>query len=83
VDRKLKLRRDLVPMVADYGFTFGSDQGKRVLDDLVISFGGSCYSRGDAYHTAFLEGQREVLLRIKQMISYSGCEIEEEVENDA
>jgi hypothetical protein len=49
-----------------------------VLDDLEASFGGSCYTKGDSHDTAFREGQREVLLRIRQMISLSGCEVEEE-----
>jgi len=73
-----KIRRDLVPMVADYSNTFGTDSGLRVLDDLEKSFGGSCYTKGDSYDTAYKEGQRDVLTRIKELISYSGLEVEEE-----
>ena len=74
----VKIQRRLVPTVSAYGAVFLSDQGQRVLDDLEDSFGGSCYTKGDSHDTAFREGQREVLLRIRQMISLSGCEVEEE-----
>jgi len=78
---RLKIRRDLVPIVADYANTFGTDSGLRVLDDLERSFGGSCYSKGDPHDTAYKEGQRDILVRIKELISYSGLEVEEEEEN--
>ena len=74
----VKIQRRLGPVVSAYGSVFLSDQGQRVLDDLEASFGGSCYTKGDSHDTAFREGQREVLLRIRQMISLSGCEVEEE-----
>jgi hypothetical protein len=76
-----KIRRDLVPLVSDYADTFGTDSGLRVLADLEKSFGGSCYSKGDPYDTAYKEGQRDILVRIKELISYSGLEVEEEEEN--
>ena len=76
-----KIRRDLVPMVSDYANTFSTDSGMRVLDDLKKSFGGSCYTKGDSHDTAYKEGQRDVLTRIKELISYSGLEVEEEDEN--
>lgn len=74
----LKIQRQLVPTVSAYGAVFNTDQGQRVLDDLEASFDGSCYTKGDSHDTAFREGQREVLLRIRQMISLSGCEVEED-----
>lgn len=74
----LKIQRRLVPTVSAYAAVFDSDQGKKVLEDLELSFGGSCYTKGDSHDTAFREGQREVLIRIRQMISLSGCEVEEE-----
>ena len=80
---KLKLRRSLVDIVSAYANTFGSNSGMKVLDDLEKSFGGSCYSKGDSHDTAYREGQRDVLMRIKQMISYSGLEVEEEEEENA
>jgi len=76
-----KIRRDLVPIVSDYANTFGTDAGLRVLADLEMSFGGSCYTKGDPHDTAYREGQRDVLTRIKELISYSGLEVEEEDQN--
>jgi len=79
---QLRLRRDQVPIVAAYGNVFGSPEGQRVLDDFEASFGGSCYTKGDPYDTAFREGQREVLMRVRYMISLNGLEVEEEEEED-
>ena len=78
-----KIRRSLVPIVSAYANTFGTPDGFRVLEDLELSFGGSCYTKGDPYDTIYREGQRDVLTRIKRMISYSGLEIEEEEEENA
>lgn len=77
-----KLRRSLVPIVAAYGAAFSGHEGKAVLEDMEASFGGSCYTKGDPYDTAFREGQREVLLRIRYMLSLGGLEVEEEEEGE-
>ena len=77
---QLKLRRSLVDIVSYYARTFETTSGLKVLDDLEKSFGGSCYTKGDSHDTAYREGQRDVLTRIKQMISYAGLEVEEEEE---
>ena len=78
---QVKLRRSLVDIVSAYARTFETSSGLKVLNDLEMSFGGSCYTKGDSHDTAYREGQRDVLTRIKQMISYSGLEVEEEEEN--
>lgn len=75
---QVKLRRSLVDIVSAYARTFETSSGLKVLNDLEMSFGGSCYTKGDSHDTAYREGQRDVLTRIKQMISYSGLEVEEE-----
>lgn len=75
---KIRIQRRLVPIVSAYGAVFNTDQGKLVMEDLEASFGGSTYTKGDSHDTAFREGQREVLLRIKQMIALSGCEVEDD-----
>lgn len=51
--------------IDDYGAVFGSDQGKRVLLDLL----GHCHVLGSSFDpdpckTAFAEGQRDVALYI-------------------
>lgn len=60
--------------LADYKKTFGSEQGKRVLYDLMNShfIMGPTNPRGsDPYEMAFNEGQRYVLLRIMTMLKVS------------
>lgn len=81
-NREYKLQRRLVPIVAAYNAVFSGPDGEIVIGDLEASFGGSCYTKGDPYDTAFREGQREVVLRIKQMLSLGGLEVEEEEEED-
>ena len=55
----------------DYKITFGSDQGKRVYSDLQKRCHDfvTTHQKGDSHETAFLEGQRSVLLFIKAMIT--------------
>jgi len=79
---QLKLRRSLVDIVSAYARTFETPSGLKVLDDLEKSFGGSCYTKGDPYDTTYKEGQRDVLTRIKQMISYAGLEVEEDTKQE-
>ena len=77
----MKIRRSLVPMVTAYADTFSSPSGLKVLKDLEASYGGECYVRGDLYETLYRSYNRDVLERIKYMISLSGLEVEEEQEN--
>ena len=62
--------KKILQLREDYKITFGSDQGKKVLNDLDLRFHSfvSTFSKDSAYETAFLEGQRSVLLFIKAMI---------------
>lgn len=49
--------------IGDYGRTFGSVIGGRVLDDLRKMFGNrQSHVPGDPYETAFRDGQRSVYL---------------------
>lgn len=50
---------------------FSSPDGKEALDILIAQFGGSCYSKGDPHHTAYLEGGRDVLIYIRQLIDHA------------
>jgi hypothetical protein len=52
-----------------YHMTFTSPSGSVVLDDMESSYGGQTYVQGDAYHSAFQEGQRSVVLAIKALIA--------------
>lgn len=55
-----------VARVMDYKRAFASEQGMRVLYDMMSSHHvlGSTYVKGDALDMAFREGQRQVVLRI-------------------
>lgn len=46
---------------------FGSPDGQEALGLLVREFGGSSYAKGDPYHTAYLNGARDLLLYVQQM----------------
>jgi hypothetical protein len=76
-----KIRRSLVPMVTAYADTFTSTSGLKVLADMEASYGGECYVKGDLYETLYRSYNRDVIERIKYMISLSGLEVEEEEEN--
>lgn len=53
-----------------YKLVFGEDAGKSVYDELRSRFYDvSSYTRNDPYHTAFLEGQREVIRFITSRIN--------------
>ena len=55
----------------DYKIIFNTDEGKRVLNDLEKRCHEfvSTFSKDNSYETAFLEGQRSVLIFIKAMIT--------------
>jgi len=61
-------------MMVDYKRVFGTEQGQRVLNDLIASHYvmGSTYGRGEnaAMDLAFREGQRQVVLRIMTIMKY-------------
>lgn len=54
----------------DYQFTFSSDEGKQVLSDLEkrCHYHTSTNVKGDSHESAYQEGQRSILLFIKQML---------------
>ena len=66
-DRKDKMKQ----LIMDYQGTFGTAEGKRVLEDL--SGRGhqntATYVVGDTHHSAYQEGMRCVILHIRAMIA--------------
>lgn len=54
-----------------YRRTFNTDDGQKVLDDLMkrFSFGATTFVSGDPYASAFNEGQRAAVLLITRMLS--------------
>jgi hypothetical protein len=53
-----------------YKIVFGSDQGKRVMEDLEkrCHYHSTTNVKGDSHESAYMEGQRSVLLFIKSML---------------
>lgn len=58
----------------DYSICFGSEVGKRVMEDLQLQhwFLASTFTPGDPSETAFREGQRSVVLRALAIINQAG-----------
>jgi hypothetical protein len=54
----------------NYQYVFESDEGKEVLSDLEkrCHFYSSTNVKGDSHESAYQEGQRSILLFIKQML---------------
>ena len=54
----------------NYQYIFESDEGKEVLSDLEkrCHFYSTTNIRGDSHESAYMEGQRSILLFIKQML---------------
>ena len=80
VQQKLFLNREQINRIYDYASIFNTDAGKRVLEDLDLSFCGDCHVKGDAYHTHVRIGENNVVLKIKQMLRMAEMELEEEKE---
>ncbi|MGB0467958.1 MAG: hypothetical protein ACPGF7_10600 [Pontibacterium sp.] len=61
-------------LLATYRAVFETDDGKLVLADLEKRFhlSASTFERGDPHYSAFLEGQRSVVLTIKSMMEERG-----------
>jgi len=58
-------------IIAAYRMVFGSEDGETVLDDLEARFfmHAPTFVAGDPHESAYLEGQRSVVLTILHMIS--------------
>ena len=54
----------------NYQFIFESDEGKEVLSDLEkrCHFYSTTNIKGDSHESAYMDGQRSILLFIKQML---------------
>jgi|TARA_Y100000294_G_scaffold23865_1_gene20311 hypothetical protein len=61
----------LSQLIKDYKFVFASDEGKRVLSDLEKRCHEfvTTHDKSNSHETAFLEGQRSVLIFIKNMVN--------------
>ena len=62
---------NLEKLIKDYKICFASDEGKRILDDLSKRCHEyvTTHDKQSATESAFLEGQRSVLIFIKNMVN--------------
>ena len=65
-----QLEKYLQQLQTDYKEIFNSDEGVRVMADLEkrCHFMTTTNIKGDSHESAYMEGQRSVLLFIKQML---------------
>ena len=65
-----QLEKYLQELQTDYKTVFNSDEGKRVIVDLEkrCHFMTTTNIKGDSHESAYMEGQRSVLLFIKSML---------------
>ena len=58
-------------LIAAYRFVVGTDDGETVLNDLRARFhmASPTFVAGDPHESAFLEGQRSVVLTIERLIN--------------
>ena len=65
-----QLEKYLQQLQTDYKVIFNSDEGVRVMADLEkrCQFMNTTNIKGDSHESAYMEGQRSVLLFIKQML---------------
>ena len=66
-----KTNDKLIQLIKNYKFVFGSDEGKQILDDLSKRCHEyvTTHDKQSATESAFLEGQRSVLIFIKNMVN--------------
>jgi hypothetical protein len=61
--------RQLKQLQGDYETTFSTKEGERVLADLESAYYNRISFSKDPYETAFNEGNRAVIVRIKNLIT--------------
>jgi len=65
-----QLEKLIAELKENYKITFGSDEGKQILTDLEkrCHFYATTNIKGDSHESAYMEGQRSVILFIKSML---------------
>ena len=68
---KQQINSKLQKLIKDYKICFGTDEGKRILEDLSKRCHEfvTTHAKENSHESAFLEGQRSVLIFIKNMIN--------------
>ena len=70
MDHNKEAQKRILQLRKDYQIVFGSDEGKRVLEDISIRCheSSTTFSKDNSHETAFLEGQRSISLFIKGIL---------------
>ena len=70
MDHNKEAQKRIEQLRKDYKIVFGSDEGKRVLEDISIRCheSSTTFSKDNSHETAFLEGQRSILIFLKAML---------------
>ena len=65
-----QLENNIQELKEKYKFVFNTDEGKAILNDLEkrCHYHSTTNVKGDSHESAYLEGQRSVLLFIKSML---------------
>ena len=63
--------KELISLIKNYKIVFSSDDGKKVIEDLEKRCHEfvTTHDKNNSHETAFLEGQRSVLIFMKGMIN--------------
>ena len=70
MDHNKEIEKKVKQLREDYKTVFGTDEGKRVLEDISIRCheSSTTFSKDNSNETAFLEGQRSMLLFTKAIL---------------
>ena len=70
MEENKQLERMIEGLKKNYRFIFNTEEGKRVLSDLEkrCHYHATTNVKGDSHESAYMEGQRSVLLFIKSML---------------
>tara|TARA_E500000305_G_C3858230_1_gene159396 strand:- start:61 stop:282 length:222 start_codon:yes stop_codon:yes gene_type:complete len=70
MDHNKEVQKKIEQLRKDYKIVFGSDEGKRVLEDISIRCheSSTTFSKDNSHETAFLEGQRSIFIFLKAML---------------
>ena len=66
----MQVNKKIEQLIKDYQIIFGTDEGKRVLDDIskrCHEF-NTTHVKGDSHESAFFEGQRSIMVFIKSIL---------------
>ena len=65
-----QLEKNIQELKEKYKFVFNTDEGKAIIDDLEkrCHYHTTTNIKGDSHESAYMEGQRSVLLFIKSML---------------